>query len=74
MTIKQLHLGYRSHDGELWRLWRSDWFGDQFNIITQAELITLQAAVRDLIPMIDYDMLEGDIPVIDYDVLEGDEQ
>lgn len=32
-----LSFGYRAHAAGVYRVWRSDWFGDQFELMVDAE-------------------------------------
>jgi len=46
---------YYLRDREFYRVWRSDWFGDQFEVFTQPEFAVLGMLAKRLnIPLTEY--------------------
>lgn len=55
VVIQKLELRWRSHDTQHVRVWRSDWFGDQFEILGIAAFNELSRFAKMFgIPVIDY--------------------
>lgn len=53
-TAEPFALHYRT-DGDTWRVWRSDWFGDQFEVLEGEQIFHLQQLAKRLsIPLIDH--------------------
>lgn len=50
-----LSLRWREHDTDHVRVWRNDWFGDQFEVMSMAQFNNLSLMCRQFsIPLIDY--------------------